>query len=169
LEIIQGDLAKRYIAWLGERAKGTPSAGAAALAAANRWEQMELELQRAANAGGVAPHALKGLALFVREEYAAAAAALTLAGDAAPDSALTPFFLGWAHDGAGNSRAALSAWRSAAHLDPSLVSAHLALADGYLKISEPALAVQALRAGLAALPASTELQARLQQLERARQ
>ena len=169
LEIIQGDLAKRYIAWLGERARGTPSAGAATLAAANRWEQMELELQRTANAGGVAPHALKGLALFVREEYAAAAAALTLAGDAAPDSALTPFFLGWAHDGAGNSRAALSAWRSAAHLDPSLVSAHLALADGYLKISEPALAVQALRAGLAALPASTELQARLQQLERARQ
>lgn len=169
LEIIQGDLAKRYIAWLGERAKGTPSAGAAALAAANRWEQMELELERAATAGGVAPHALKGLALFVREEYAAAAAALTLAGDAAPDSALTPFFLGWAHDGAGNSRAALSAWRSAAHLDPSLVSAHLALADGYLKISEPALAVQALRAGLAALPGSTELQARLQQLERARQ
>ncbi len=169
LEIIQGDLAKRYIAWLGERAKGTPSAGAAALAAANRWEQMELELERAATAGGVAPHALKGLALFVREEYAAAAAALTLAGEAAPDSALTPFFLGWAHDGAGNSRAALSAWRSAAHLDPSLVSAHLALADGYLKISEPALAVQALRAGLAALPGSTELQARLQQLERARQ
>jgi hypothetical protein len=63
----------------------------------------------------------------------------------------------------------LSAWRVAAHLDPSLVSVHLALADGYLKISEPALAVQALRAGLAALPSSTELQSRLQLLERVRQ
>ena len=88
LEIIQGDLAKRYLAWIGERAKGTPAAGAAALAAANRWEQMELELQRAAKADGVAPHALQGLALFVREDYTAAAAALTLAGDAEPDSAL---------------------------------------------------------------------------------
>ena len=85
--------------------------------------------------------------------------------DAEPN-ALTAFFLGWAQDGAGNSRGALSAWRSAAHLDPSLVSAHLALADGYLKLSQPALAIQALRAGLAALPSSAELQSRLQQLER---
>ena len=60
------------------------------------------------------------------------------------DNALTAFFLGWAQEGAGDSRAAMSAWRSAAHLDPSLVSAHLALADGYLKVSQPALAVQAL-------------------------
>ena len=29
----------------------------------------------------------------------------------------------------------------------TLVSAHLALADGYLKLSQPALAIQALRAG----------------------
>lgn len=169
MEIIQGQLARQYIAWLGERARGTPAASAAALAAADRWEQLELELQRATTATGVAPHALKGLALFVREDYAAAAAALTLARDAAPDHALTAFFLGWALDGAGDARPALSAWRSAAHLDPSLVSAHLALADGYLKIEEPALAVQALRAGLAAMPASAALQARLQQLERGRQ
>jgi hypothetical protein len=46
------------------------------------------------------------------------------------------------------------------------VSAHLALADGYLRLSERALAVQALKAGLTALPDSTELQARLQQLEK---
>jgi VWFA-related protein len=169
MEIIQGQLARQYIAWLGERAKGTAAAPAAALAAADRWEQLELELQRAPNAGGVAQHALKGLALFVREDYAGAAAALTLARDAAPDHALTAFFLGWARDGAGDARDALSAWRSAAHLDPSLVSAHLALADGYLKIAEPALAVQALRAGLVAMPASAALQARLQQLERGRQ
>ena len=148
--------------------RGTTAASAVSLAAANRWEQIELDLQRSA-ATGVAAPALRGLALFVREQYAAAAAALTTAWDAAPDNALTTFFLGWAHDGAGNSPAALSAWRSAAHLDPSLVSAHLALADGYLKISQPALAVQALRAGLAALPSSTEIQARLRQLEPIRQ
>ena len=88
-------------------------------------------------------------------------------GDAAEcRAALAAFFLGWAHEGAGNARGALSAWRSAAHLDPTLVSAHLALADGYLRLANPALAVQALKAGLAALPASPELQSRLAQLER---
>jgi hypothetical protein len=82
---------------------------------------------------------------------------------------LTAFFLGWARDGAGDTRAALSAWRTAAHLDPSMVSAHLALADGYLKIAEPALAIQALRAGLVALPSAAALHARLQQIETGRQ
>jgi hypothetical protein len=50
-----------------------------------------------------------------------------------------------------------------------MVSAHLALADGYLKLSQPALAIQVLKAGLVALPSSIELQARLQQIERIRQ
>lgn len=167
LDVLQGDLARQYIAWLGDRARNTPHAGAAALAAANRWEQLELDLRPAAH-DGVAPHALRGLALFAREQYADAAAALRLASQAAPDSALTAFFLGWACDGAGDSRAALSAWRTTVHLDPALVSAHLALADGYLKISEPALALQALRAGLIALPESLELRSRLEQIERRR-
>ena len=166
LEIIQGDLGRGYVAWIGQQAAGSPVSGAAALAAANQWERVELDVRRIGSSVGVAAPALTGLALFAREDYAAAAAALTRARDAAPDSALTAFFLGWAHDGAGDSRAALSAWRAAAHLDPTLVSAHLALSDGYLKISEPALAVQALRAGLAALPSSPELQARLHVLER---
>jgi VWFA-related protein len=168
IDIVQGALARQYVAWLAERAKGTSVASAAALAAANKWEQLELELART-SVPGVAAEALKGLALFVREDYTAAAASLARAGEAAPQNALTMFFLGWAHEGAGNPRDALSAWRSAVHLDPTLVSAHLALAEGYLKIAERALAVQALRAGLAALPASPELQARLQQLERVQQ
>ncbi|MBY0496811.1 MAG: VWA domain-containing protein [Cyanobacteria bacterium] len=165
LDILQGDLARRYVSWLADRARGTSVAGAAALAAANRWEQLELQLRREP-ANGVAPDGLKGLALFAREEYGAAAAALRLASGAAPDNALTAFFLGWALEGAGDSRAALSAWRTAAHLDPALVSAHLALADGYLRIGQPALATQALRAGMVALPGSPELRARLEQIER---
>ena len=74
----------------------------------------------------------------------------------------------WALAGFASARAAISAWRPPAHLDPLLVPAHLALAEGYLKISERALALQALRAGLAALPESPELQVRLKQLEQAR-
>ena len=46
-----------------------------------------------------------------------------------------------------------------------MVPAHLALADAYLRLSEKALAEQAIRAGLAALPDSPELQAKLAQIQ----
>ena len=167
VEVTRGDLAKRYLADTQKRAQGTPAADAAGRALEGKWEEVELSLSRVTT-DTAAAHALRGFARFTREDYSGAAAALQRSMDL-EESALTAFFLGWARDGAGDSRAALSAWRSAAHLDPSLVSAHLALADGYLKLSEPALAAQALRAGLAALPASLELQSRLQQLERIRQ
>jgi len=76
------------------------------------------------------------------------------------------FLLGWAFHGAGDDRQAISAWRRAAFVDPTLVPAHLALAEIYVRLSQPALAMQALRAGLAALPQSPELLDRLHQLER---
>ena len=165
MQVIQGDLARKYIAALAARAKGTPAAAAAGHALANRWEQVEAETRASSDAGSTTS-ALRGLALFVREDYSAAAAALQAARTAGPDDALTAFFLGWAYEGAADRPAALGAWRSAAHLDPSLVSAHLALADGYLRMGQPALAVQALKAGLTALPSSPELLAKLEQIER---
>ncbi len=167
VEVTRGDLAKRYLADIQKRAQGTPAADAARRGIEGRWEEVELSLRRLTT-DTAATHALRGFALFAREDYSGAAAALQRSMGL-EENALTAFFLGWAQDGAGDSRAALSAWRSAAHLDPSLVSAHLALADGYLRLSEPALAAQALRAGLTALPTSHELQSRLQQLERIRQ
>ena len=109
--------------------------------------------------------AARDLLLRLREDYAAAAAAFDLAQAADPKNALTAFFLGWAREGTGDSRAALTAWRRAAFLDPSNVSAHLALADGYMRLAQPALAAQALKAGLTALPSSPELQERLRQIE----
>lgn len=165
VEILQGALARRYVGWLQQRAQGTTAATAVRLAGSGRWEQVDAELRRLEEDGGLVPQALRGLALFAREDYGGAAAALQRAFDADPESALTAFFLGWAREGAGEAAAALSAWRSAAHLDPSLVSAHLALADGYLRLSQPELALQALRSGLAALPASRELAAKLEQIE----
>ncbi len=168
LEITKGDLGQRYIALLVGQATGTAAQPAALHAAAGRWEETALQLQRLSPMTGFAAQALHGLTSFAREDYAGAASALTAAFAADRTSALTAFFLGWAHEGAGDPRAALSAWRSAAHLDPSLVSAHLALAEGYLRLSNPALALQAIKAGLVALPTSPELQARLAQLERGR-
>jgi len=167
IEIARGELGRKYIAALSQRTQGTAFADAARRAAEGRWEEADLALRRTAGQSGAAADCLRGFTSFVREDYSAATTALQRALDAEPN-ALTAFFLGWAQDGAGNSRGAISAWRSAAHLDPSLVSAHLALADGYLKMSERALAVQALRAGLAALPASPEIRSRLQQLEQIR-
>jgi VWFA-related protein len=164
IEIARGDLGRKYIRSLADRVKGTPLADAGRRAVEGRWEEADLALRQAAGDPSPAVEALRGFTLFVREDYANAAAALQRSLDA-EQHALTAFFLGWAQDGAGDSRAAISAWRVATHLDPTLVSAHLALADGYLKISERALAVQVLRAGLAALPSSPELQSRLQQLE----
>lgn len=164
IEIVRGDLGQKFVAAIAERAKGTPIATAARQAVEGRWEEVYLAMQAARGETSAAAEALRGFAAFVREEYKEAAAALQRSLDL-QQSALTAFFLGWAHDGAGNAREAISSWRVAAHLDPTLVSAHLALADGYLKISQRALAIQALRAGLAALPSSPELQSRLEQLE----
>lgn len=167
VEIVEGHLGQIYVGAIAARAATPSERAAAASASSGKWEEVDLQL-RATSAGApaFATAALRGLSLFVREDYAGAAISLGEAMKADPASALTAFFLGWAQEGAGDSRAALSAWRSAAHLDPSLVSAHLALADGYLRISQPALAIQALKAGLSVLPASPELQTRLSQIER---
>ena len=165
IEIVQGDLGQRYVASIARHPMAADVRGAADRAALGQWEETELQLQRVTGEPTFPALALKGLALFVREDYAAGADSLAAALAADPTSALTAFFLGWAREGAGDSRAALSAWRSAAHLDPTMVSAHLALADGYLRLSNPALAIQAIKAGLAAVPGSPELQMRLAQLE----
>ena len=168
LDVTRGDLGQKYIAMIQQRARGTATYEAAAHASRGRWEEVEAAVAKLSSDDSMQTHALRGFALFVRENYKGAATELGRALDL-DQNALTAFFLGWAQEGAGDSRAALSAWRTSAHLDPSLVSAHLALADGYLKLSQPALAAQALRAGLTAIPSSIELQSRLQQLERIRQ
>src|SRR6185295_10803012 len=116
--------------------------------------------------------AMRGLDRLAARDYPSAIAAFQSALDAEaplkPDQAdaMTAFFLGWAFHGAGDDRQAISAWRRAAFVDPTIVSAHLALADIYVQLSQPSLAIQALRAGLAALPESPELRDRLSRLER---
>ena len=112
-----------------------------------------------------AVHATKGFELFAQSDYAGSATALAEALRLDQGSAATAFVLGWAYEGAGDHRQAIGAWRAAATIDPKIVPAHLALADGYMRISERALAVQAVKAGLAALPDSPELHAKLAQIQ----
>ena len=119
-----------------------------------------------ASTGPGAARAVKGFELFERADYPAAAAELAAALAVERDNAPIAFVLGWAYEGAGDHTHAIGSWRAAATIDPKLLPAHLALAEAYIRISEPALAAQAIKAGLLALPDSPELQAKLAQLQR---
>jgi VWFA-related protein len=99
----------------------------------------------------------RGLAALGREQYAEAAASLETAFDAKPDDAALAFVLGWARAGAGDRTGAITAFRNAALLEPTMIPAHLALADTYVALGHPALAIQAVEAGLKAVPQSVEL------------
>ena len=162
-EIVRGMVARRYLDLLAKASTGTGWAEAASHAAAQRWSLAEVSIGRSP-ANHPVPLAIMGLARFDRDDFAGAAEALDRSFTLDPKNALTAFFLGWAREFEGQSRAAISGWRAAAHLDPTMVSAHLALAEAYVKLGETALAVQALRAGLQALPNSPELLTRLERL-----
>jgi VWFA-related protein len=126
--------------------------------------QYAASLRAAAPAG--AADALRGLDRLAARDYPAAIAAFEASLNTPAGNGAAAFFLGWALHGAGDARQAISAWRRAAYTDPTLVPAYLALADTYVRLSQPALAVQALKSGLAALPQSPELLDRLSRLER---
>jgi VWFA-related protein len=118
-----------------------------------------------ASAAPAALRATKGFDLFAEGEYRGAAVELSEALRLDQGNAAIAFVLGWAYDATGDHRQAIGAWRGAALINPKMVPAHLAIADAYLRIAEPALAEQAIRAGLAALPDSAELQAKLAQIQ----
>src|SRR3954469_24131802 len=115
-----------------------------------------------------AQHAARGFDLFAASDFPGAATELSAAMTIDQTNAAVAFVLGWAHEQRGAHRDAISAGRAAASIDPKMVPAHLALADAYLRVSEAALAVQALRAGLVALPDSPELLAKLADIDRKR-
>ncbi|MCY4074083.1 MAG: VWA domain-containing protein [Acidobacteria bacterium] len=173
IEVLRGRLAGRYLASLGTVVPGGRAATALARAQQDDWPGASAMISPPDTDSGtesaLGELALRGLARFAAGDYAGAAEALDAAFAAdtdAPRRALTAFFLGWVHAYRDDDRRSASAWRSAVFLDPTLVPAHLALADAYVRLSQPALAAQALRAGLAALPESPELRDRLTRLTR---
>jgi tetratricopeptide (TPR) repeat protein len=124
--------------------------------------------ERQAGGAASAANGARGLERFSARDYPTAIAAFQAVLAADEQNAAAAFLLGWAYYGARDDRQAISAWRRAAFIDPTLVSAHLALADTYVRLSQPSLAIQALRAGLNALPDSPELLDRLARIEQAR-
>lgn len=172
-EILRGQLAATYLAALGDTTVRDGVAEALARARGDDWSGVDALLGEPAGAAGddagVVELALRGMARFAAGDYASAATALEAAfaaGTDPPRQARTGFFLGWAYAYQGDDRRAASAWRRAVFLDATLVPAHLALADAYLRMSQPALAAQVLQAGLEALPDSPELRDRLSRLVR---
>jgi VWFA-related protein len=117
-------------------------------------------------ASPVASVASRALDRLAARDYPAAIDALqtVMTGDAR--NADAAFLLGWAFHGAGDDRQAISAWRRAAFMNPALVPAHLALAEMYVRLSQPLLAIQAVRAGLTTVPQSPELLDLLTRLEK---
>ena len=113
-----------------------------------------------------AVRAAKGFDAFAQSDFASAAADLKDALTLDQSNAAVAFVLGWAYEAQGNHRGAIGAWRAAATIDPKMIPAHLALADAYVRIGQRALARQALNAGLSALPNSTELRTKLDQIEK---
>jgi VWFA-related protein len=110
--------------------------------------------------------AKEGVTLLRAAKYAEAAAALRTAFDADPKNARVAFVLGWAERGQNNMTAAVSAFRNAAVIDPAMIPAHLALADTYLEMKQPALAIQALEAGLVSQPNAVELKRLLEMIRK---
>lgn len=166
-EILGGELARDLLRSAAERAPAGPVKRAAAMALSGSWREIEAVLaQGAEQPSDAASRLLVGMARFGRREFSAAAEAWEASFAADPTNARIAFLLGWAYAGAGDDRLAIGAWRGAARVDPTLVPAHLAIAEAFVRLSEPAFAVQALRFGLSAVPNSPELLDRLARLDR---
>lgn len=159
-ELLAGEVARNYLTQI------RPRVPAAAHALAYAWDEVDAALGAPVPDAPASIDALRGLTLFARGDYASAAEALRSASQKEPANATIAFLLGWAHVGAGDDRKAITSWRGAVLSDPALVPAYLALADTYVRLSQPELAGQVLRQGLQTLPQSTELWARLERLMR---
>jgi VWFA-related protein len=137
---------------------------ALSLAYSGRWNEADAALGTLDGAARPELHLLKGFALFALGNYAKSIDELSSVLETDPKTPPVAFVLGWVYAAAGRDRDAIGSWRNATVLDPALVPAYLALADAYLRLAQPALAVQVLRAGLVARPASPELQDKLSKI-----
>ena len=149
------------IAAIAEAAAPEPSAAADGIVAAALLDDAKTSTNPAVR------QAAGGVTQLKAGRYAEAVATFSAAFDAsASKSGAIAFLLGWAERGTGNLVGAVSAFRNAATLDASMISAHLALADTYMTLKQPALAVQALEAGLASQPNAAELKRMLETIKK---
>jgi len=164
-DVLDGDMARRLIQQAARANASAAARRAAADAGRGEWASVMATLDAAPLTDPDAS-ALRGLALIAREQYREAATVLGLTFDAHPDDPALAFVLGWARLGASDATSAVTAFRNAALLEPTMIAAHLALAETYVGLGHRALAVQALESGLRAVPGAVELQRRLDDLKK---
>lgn len=163
-DILKGNVVKEMVDQAA--ASSVPAIRQAATeAVGGRWTRALAALTQAPASDPDAAR-LRGLAHIDNGDYDGAVLDLSPIFNAQPTDARLAFVLGWAHVGANNQVGAASAFRSAVFLEPTLVPAHLALAETYLRLNQPALAAQALEAGLVSLPRSPELKRMLDSIKR---
>ena len=166
LMMVNGELGKRLQNQVKATSKDAGTAKALEAAARGAWDESLAALGAAGANSAAGTESLRGLALFALGRFPEAGEAMQRALALDPRSSLDAFFLGWIQIAGGRSADAISAWRQAITIDPTLVSAYLALADTYVRLSHPELASEALKQGLRAVPGSVELRARLDEVER---
>ncbi len=163
-EVVEGEPARQLVVAFAERGpRDSAVARAARAALAGAWNRVEPLVAAGAATGHADARILQGLARIAAGDFEAAVPPLEAAAEQTQDARVA-FVLGWAHAGRGDDRLAVGAWRQAVRLDPTLLAAHLAIVDTFVRQGERALALQAARAGLAALPRSPELRERLARL-----
>jgi VWFA-related protein len=163
-DVTSGSISQRLVTAAGKSAD-TAVRRAAESARDSQWTDVLGALADAPAADQDAAR-LRGLALLGLERYTDAATQFTATFTARPDDAALAFLMGWASIGAGDDRAAITAFRNAVLREPAMVPAHLALAETYLRLKQPALAVQALEAGLTVLPDAPELKRMLETIKK---
>jgi VWFA-related protein len=163
-QVLDGDIARRLIERLAAHPNGVVARAASDVGSARFAEALAITAALASD--DLAALAARGLAWLGQGEYRQAAAALGQAFEASSRDAALAFVLGWARRGAADGTGAVTAFRSAILHEPSMVAAHLALADTYLALGRPELAILAVEAGLRELPASRELSALLARIKK---
>jgi VWFA-related protein len=163
-DVLQGEIGRRLVRELASSTRNEIRSAAEGIGR-GQWTSAISALASAPETD-VAAARVRGLAQLGARDYRSAAATLGRVFDASPVDAALAFALGWARIGAGDATGAIGAFRSAAYLEPTMIPAHLALAGAYVKLDQPALAVQALESGLRHLPDSRELQMMLSTLKK---
>lgn len=162
--VLSGTIARRFVERTANLARAT-SAELAGAALSGSWEQVRALVGSADASSAMHQRALSAVAEYGLGNYAAAAAGLEALFLEHRQDADLAFLLGWASAASGDDRRAATAWRNAVRADASMVPAYLAGADAYLRLQQPALAAQLLKAGLVSMPDSVELRSRLAEIE----
>jgi VWFA-related protein len=165
LYVLRGDVARRVLEAIQTRTQGTALEAMSRAALSGNWSVVDAAL-RSSTSSSTDESVLRGMAALRSGDYASAVAALRAAQNTGGADPALAFILGWAHAGAGDNPAAITAWRNAVQGDPALVPAYLALVDAYVRLGHPELAVQVLKTGLQVLPGSPELLERLERVEK---